>query len=148
MLTDIENVTIVAVKAPYTEIGMNCVTCKEPMVVLELRGVEIDHCLACGGIWLDAGEIELLIDSKPETGSLLEQLGERRNRQAGKRKCPICLKKMEVINIGPNDEVQIDRCWKNHGLWFDRGELETVLTIFDADSHSAVHGLLKSMFGK
>jgi Zn-finger nucleic acid-binding protein len=148
MLTDIENVAIVAVKAPYTEISMNCVTCNKPMVVLELQEVEIDHCLACGGIWLDAGEIELLIDSQPETDKLLVQLGERQNRQAGKRKCPICLKKMEIINIGPKNQVQIDHCRRNHGLWFDRGELETVLTIFDKDGHSAVHGLLKSMFGK
>jgi Zn-finger nucleic acid-binding protein len=147
-LTEIENVAIVAVKAPYTEISMNCVTCGKPMVVLELQGTEIDHCLACGGIWLDAGEIDLLIESKPETDKLLAQLGEQRKRQAGKRKCPICLKKMEIINIGPMDKVQIDHCRKNHGLWFDRGELETVLTIFDAGNHSAIHGLLKSMFGK
>ncbi|MCX6833125.1 MAG: zf-TFIIB domain-containing protein [candidate division Zixibacteria bacterium] len=148
MLTGGRNVAIVAVKPSYTEIRMNCVACNEPMVVLELQEVEIDHCLACGGIWLDAGEIELLVDSKLEAGRLLEELSERRNRQPGKRKCPICLKKMEIIMIGPKDKVQIDHCRKNHGLWFDRGELETVLKIFDTDDHSAVHGLLKSMFGK
>jgi Zn-finger nucleic acid-binding protein len=148
MLTAIENVAIVAVKASYTEISMNCVTCNEPMVVLELQDVEIDYCLACGGVWLDAGEIELLINSKPETDRLLAQLGEGQNRQPGKRKCPICLKKMEIINLGPKGEVKIDHCRKNHGLWFDRGELEMVLTIFDTDDHSAVRGLLKSMFGK
>ena len=127
---------------------MNCVTCNEPMVVLELQDVEIDYCLACGGVWLDAGEIELLINSKPETDRLLAQLGEGQNRQPGKRKCPICLKKMEIINLGPKGEVKIDHCRKNHGLWFDRGELEMVLTIFDTDDHRAVRGLLKSMFGK
>ena len=127
---------------------MDCVTCKKPMVVLELQEVEIDHCLACGGIWLDAGEIELLVDSRPKADGLLAQLGEGRNRQPGKRKCPICLKKMEIIIIGPEDKVRIDHCRRSHGLWFDRGELETVLTIFDTDDHSAVHGLLKSIFGK
>ncbi len=40
---------------------MNCPVCKEPMIVLELDEVEIDHCISCGGIWLDAGELELLI---------------------------------------------------------------------------------------
>jgi Zn-finger nucleic acid-binding protein len=148
MLTAIENVAIVVVKPSYREISMNCVTCNEPMVVLELQDVEIDHCLACGGVWLDAGEIELLVDGKPESDKLLAQLGERQSRRPGKRKCPICLKKMEIINMGPKNEVQIDHCRKNHGLWFDRGELETVLTIFDIDNHSAVHGILKSMFGK
>lgn len=127
---------------------MNCVTCNNPMVVLELQDVEVDYCLACGGIWLDAGEIELLVDGNSETDRLLGQLGERQNRQPGKRKCPICLKKMGIIMIGPKDKVQIDHCRQNHGLWFDRGELETVLTIFDADVHSPVRRLLKSMFGK
>ena len=42
---------------------MNCPVCKnEPMVVLELRGVEIDYCLKCKGIWLDKGELELLLE--------------------------------------------------------------------------------------
>jgi hypothetical protein len=27
---------------------MDCPACREPMVVLELRDVEIDHCLSCG----------------------------------------------------------------------------------------------------
>jgi Zn-finger nucleic acid-binding protein len=127
---------------------MNCVTCNEPMVVLELQEVEIDCCLACGGIWLDAGEIELLVASKAKVDTLLSQMGKGRNRQHGKRKCPICLKAMDIITIGSTDKVKIDHCRRGHGLWFDRGELETVLTIFDADDHSAIRGLLNSMFGK
>ena len=35
-----------------------CPVCKEPMLVLELDTVEIDHCARCGGTWLDAGELE------------------------------------------------------------------------------------------
>lgn len=127
---------------------MNCVTCNEPMVVLELQDVEVDHCLACGGVWLDAGEIELLTDGGPDAGRLLAQLGEGQNLLTGKRKCPICLKKMKTITFGPKGKVQLDHCRKNHGLWFDRGELEAVLTIFDNDEHSAVRRLLKNMFGK
>jgi Zn-finger nucleic acid-binding protein len=148
MLTVIENVTIVPAKPSYTEVGMNCVACNEPMVVLELQEVEVDHCLACGGVWLDAGEIELLVDNKPEAGRLMAQLRVGQNAQPGKRKCPICLKKMSFITLGSSNNVTIDRCPKNHGLWFDRGELETVLTTFDTDKHSAVRGLLKNMFGK
>jgi len=32
-----------------------CPACKEPLVVFELDGVEIDRCLRCGGTWLDDG---------------------------------------------------------------------------------------------
>ena len=39
-----------------------CPVCREPMVALQLEGVEIDHCLACRGTWLDAGELEQLAE--------------------------------------------------------------------------------------
>ena len=39
---------------------MDCPVCKVPMVVLEWDAVEVDFCTGCRGIWLDAGEIELL----------------------------------------------------------------------------------------
>ena len=37
---------------------MDCPVCKSAMITMELTEVEIDHCLDCGGIWLDAGELE------------------------------------------------------------------------------------------
>lgn len=127
---------------------MNCVTCNKPMVVLELQETEIDHCLACGGIWLDCGEIELMLGNSPETVRLLSQLSKTQGSQPSERKCPICLKKMTFIALGLSGDVIIDRCLKNHGLWFDRSELETVLTIFEANKHSAIHEILKSMFSE
>jgi Zn-finger nucleic acid-binding protein len=36
------------------------------MIILELDKVEIDHCLLCGGIWLDEGELELLLEGTSE----------------------------------------------------------------------------------
>ena len=41
---------------------MDCPVCKDAMIVMELNEVEIDHCLSCSGIWLDAGELELLLE--------------------------------------------------------------------------------------
>ncbi len=42
---------------------MDCPVCKEPMIVLEYADVEVDFCVACEGVWLDAGELELLFGS-------------------------------------------------------------------------------------
>jgi Zn-finger nucleic acid-binding protein len=36
---------------------MDCPACKKAMITLELADVEIDHCISCGGIWLDNGEL-------------------------------------------------------------------------------------------
>ena len=49
---------------------MLCPVCKESMVVLELNEIEIDFCTRCSGIWLDAGELELLIEQQQKAKKL------------------------------------------------------------------------------
>ncbi len=127
---------------------MNCAVCQEPMIVLELEQVEIDHCLNCGGTWLDAGELELLVAGATEAHELIKQLDGNSDSEIGKRKCPICLRKMEIITVGTTRKVRLDRCQKHHGIWFDKGELEEVLTIFDPARHGKALKVIKDMFGK
>ncbi|SYZ72582.1 conserved hypothetical protein [Candidatus Zixiibacteriota bacterium] len=127
---------------------MNCLNCKEPMVVLELNQVEIDYCLECGGIWLDGGELEILIEDPAEVKKMLADFASGRESASGKRKCPVCRKKMEMITIGDKNKVQIDRCVRHHGIWFDKNELDEVIEIFDQNKNSRVHKLLKEMFNK
>lgn len=50
---------------------MDCPVCKEPMIVLELNEVEIDYCSSCRGIWLDAGELALLLEDTEKKDRLL-----------------------------------------------------------------------------
>lgn len=37
---------------------MRCPKCGEPLKARSFQKVEIDQCTGCGGIWLDAGELE------------------------------------------------------------------------------------------
>lgn len=39
---------------------MKCPTCGGQLEALMFKGVEIDRCLSCGGVWLDEGELEKL----------------------------------------------------------------------------------------
>ena len=55
---------------------MQCPVCKRPMISLELNEVEVDHCVACGGVWLDSGEMELLLDGAANR-ELLRELVEK-----------------------------------------------------------------------
>ena len=41
---------------------MDCPVCKNAMIVLELDEVEVDYCADCRGVWLDSGELELLLE--------------------------------------------------------------------------------------
>jgi len=97
-------------------------------VAFELDGVEIDHCVSCGGTWLDAGELELigeLAGAKP--GGLTEALQTAAVLRRDKRRCPRCGQKLGVIALdkgeGGEGKIEIDRCLGGHGLWLDRGEL-------------------------
>lgn len=128
---------------------MDCPVCKkEPMIVLELDHVEIDYCLKCHGIWLDAGELEILLEGADGKDALLSSfIGEKETKEKP-RKCPICLKRMRKVSCGWDEKVMIDKCKKDHGLWFDAGELEEIIAIGSFGKDERVLDLLKDMFGK
>ena len=108
-----------------------CPECGEPLVVFELEGVEIDHCISCGGTWLDAGELETITElAGVESGELSRALAEASARRVDPRPCPRCQKKMEVFAIGSEKPVELDRCPHGDGIWFDRGEMKAVISAF------------------
>ena len=128
---------------------MNCPACKGAMITLELAEVEIDHCVDCGGIWLDAGELELLMDDPLKAKSLLNSFREVPVGSAPIRKCPICGKKMARIVVGRSEPpLVIDKCRRSDGLWFDRGELQDILERGELDEDSRIQRLLADMFGR
>ncbi len=101
------------------------------MIVVEHKKIELDFCLHCSGVWLDSGELNLLISALKAEGADLTHneiltLQEAKVKEA-KRKCPICGSKMDKVWIGKQPKVLIDSCPIGDGLWFDGGELSQVL---------------------
>jgi hypothetical protein len=41
-----------------------CPKCAAPLVELHLRGIEVDRCSGCQGIWLDFGELDRLTEGE------------------------------------------------------------------------------------
>ncbi len=127
---------------------MDCPVCKTAMITLELAEVEIDHCVRCGGIWLDTGELELLVEDPAQAQSLLASFPEDGGAGESARTCPICDRKMAKIVVAPSrPPMLIDRCRRSHGLWFDRNELQGVLKLGRLDEGGRVQRLLADMFG-
>jgi Zn-finger nucleic acid-binding protein len=127
---------------------MDCPVCKTAMITLELNEVEIDHCLECSGIWLDAGELEMLLPDSEKAKQLLDSFKKLDSCKEKPRKCPICLKKMHKVNVGSDDcVVLIDSCAKGDGLWFDKGELHDIFKIGAFDDEGKIENLLTDMFG-
>ena len=39
---------------------MHCPKCCMNLIEIDYRGIKVDKCSSCSGIWLDAGELELI----------------------------------------------------------------------------------------
>lgn len=106
---------------------MQCPVCNEPMIVLEYAGVEVDFCTGCSGVWLDEGELELLLGLEaPEVAKLISG-GEGVAGEEAKRRCPACDAVMVKEVFGADPPIVYDRCPHNHGLFFDKGELTAIV---------------------
>jgi Zn-finger nucleic acid-binding protein len=117
------------------------------MVALELNQVEVDHCVACGGVWLDAGELELLLEGAQRRDEVLASLVADPTIPEAVRRCPICDRKMEKVRTGDDRDIIIDRCRRNDGVWLDRGELHQVVRMGGGSDENPVQKLLVDMFG-
>ena len=41
---------------------MKCPNCNETLVMADRKGIEIDYCPKCRGVWLDKGELDKIIE--------------------------------------------------------------------------------------
>jgi len=132
-----------------------CPLCHEPLVAFELDGVEIDRCVDCGGVWLDAGELELIAGrAGTSPGEISRVLNGARGPRHGKRRCPRCNRKLQVVQVEGSALVELDRCPAGHGLWLDAGEMESLIGAFETGEEGALalffgdfHGRKKEVNG-
>jgi Zn-finger nucleic acid-binding protein len=118
------------------------------MITLELADVEIDYCTDCRGIWLDSGELELLLGDPKQSKKMLKSFKIDEKTTEKPRKCPICLKKMQKIVVGTSTPaLLLDKCSRGDGLWFDKGELQEIFERAQLDEENKIQKLLADMFG-
>lgn len=100
-----------------------CPACESPLATARLAGVAVDGCEQCGGVWLDAGEVQKLA-SWP---AALQAVGRRFkgaavNLSLGKLGCPACGGPLEPHEFPSMRGIELDRCSACEGLWLDAGE--------------------------
>ena len=126
---------------------MDCPVCKTAMITIEYNAIEIDICPDCNGIWLDTGELEQLLEDSVAAGQLIRSFRPSGSIQEQERPCPICDKKMEKITVGRRTPPLIlDRCRRQHGLWFDRNELLQVVEEVQEAGNASLAEWLKALF--
>ena len=128
---------------------MLCPVCKTDMFVLEFELIEIDHCPVCGGVWLDSGELELMGERAGALrGDLFAALGRQKGVKPGgrpKRRCPVCRRGLLEVRTPGERPIVIDRCPREHGLWFDRGELKAVIHAAGAEEGNVLARFLSDL---
>ena len=128
---------------------MNCPACKSAMITMELAEVEIDYCTGCKGVWLDAGELEIMLDDEGRAQKLISSFNKDTSSSEESKQCPICDKKMEKIVVGnEKPTLVIDRCAKGDGLWLDAQELNEIIGKAKLHEGNKIVQLLADMFGK
>ena len=113
----------------------NCPKCNEPMFVMQYDCVELDICDGCGGVWLDAGELGLVL-GEGERSAEEARLGDAgRAKGEDLRDCPVCVAKLTKGTYGTTDIV-VDRCPYNDGIFLDKGELEAIQSHYASQSEA------------
>lgn len=142
---------------------IKCPVCHELMMVLEADKIEIDYCGICRGVWLDEGELEMLLEGAEQKDRFLKSFKIEKRISEKRNRCPVCRKKMDKISflsrfgkgISGNNErsagknenkIVIDRCPIYHGIWFDRGELSQALAEGGLPENHKIRRLLEHVF--
>lgn len=127
-----------------------CPKCHVGLLILNFKGIEVDYCERCRGIWLDHGELEELMK---RTGAQADDPLLQFQQQSGwippgrKNLCPRCDGPLE--EIGPAPELTLDRCPRGHGMWFDADELKQLLSRFPSEKGaSQTINYLNEVFGQ
>jgi Zn-finger nucleic acid-binding protein len=102
--------------------------------------VEIDACSACGGTWLDEGELETIQRTveRDHSKRLFDPIATPSGSYnavaqqiAPRAVCPRCGTHMEVRPYGMGSQIVIDVCAQGCGIWLDGGELQALERLYE-----------------
>ena len=105
---------------------MECPRCHVDLKVEQHKGIEIDRCPRCEGLWLDYPELDQLEDTafdKDELKGMMEY-----NPRPSDINCPKCGNRMTTFNYRAYN-LPIDTCKDEHGYWLDKGEDTRVIEL-------------------
>lgn len=110
---------------------VKCPACNHLLTNRHLNGVLIDVCDGgCGGMWLDAFELNRLDEShEVEDDRLIRPLlnPESNPSPADKRSCPRCVSAvMRRHFFSAQRDIEVDTCPQCGGVWLDCGELQRI----------------------
>lgn len=105
-----------------------CPRCHSHLTTEVLRGIEVDRCPNCKGVFFDTGElanfsrmIEIMNRIEFDEAEVIAA-----QRDMPRPVCPKDATKMDTHAVG---QISIDRCPSCKGYWLDGGELAGLLQL-------------------
>ena len=105
---------------------LKCPKCSSDLSVEKFKGVEVDRCPGCKGLWLDYHELDQLEDKEMDDDDLKGSMMFRSH--VGDLHCPTCESGMQMFRYRAFN-LELDFCPNEHGFWLDGGEEKRVLEI-------------------
>jgi len=108
-----------------------CPRCKTGLKHLKIDSIALRECESCGGLWSEPSVFEKICTDQENQSAAVSFFGER--PQAGSKPvpinyvpCPQCKQLMNRSNFARSSGVIVDIC-KEHGVWFDVGQLPKII---------------------
>ncbi len=125
---------------------MLCFRCNNEMKKVQMDGVLVDKCESCSGVWLDAGELEMLVYDERKsqfqilTEAKVEIIQEKKRLFTNVNACPKC-QYTPLLKIYEHG-IELDQCLHCKGLFFDDGELKKILNAEKKDFKHCIKSFL------
>jgi Zn-finger nucleic acid-binding protein len=115
-----------------------CPKCEVGMSGLRLAATDLYECGQCHGLWVDSETLQQIASDREQqslilgTATIASSPGQR-NLETKYRyvPCPLCRELMHRVNFAGSSGVVVDVC-KQHGTWFDRDELQSIIEFIRA----------------
>ncbi len=112
-----------------------CPRCKIKLQSLKIGTVPIRECERCGGFWSDVQTFEGICSNKEQQASVLGFSDSYVHPDTVRPAvsyvpCPDCKQLMNRSNFARSSGVIVDLC-KQHGVWFDAGELPKIIDFIE-----------------
>ena len=110
------------------------------------EGVAIDTCPHCGGVWLDAGELEALQNTQDSDfrdvpvapmDDVRAAEAMSKAKEEAPRTCVVCDDILTRKEYAFTSQVMVDQCPHGHGMWLDKDELARLEMFFEDEQDLA-----------
>jgi Zn-finger nucleic acid-binding protein len=105
---------------------MTCPKCGGELRAVRAASIDVDRCPACGGVWCDDHELQVLLDAPTEALAALRGSGGRELDQQAAA-CPRDGARLTRMFSSRTRAVTVDACPDCRGIWLDGGELERLI---------------------